>query len=423
MALNWFYSRTVRHAERMRKHVHKIVAAQRDLLTPQAVSAVEASLQDLRKAVLNNGSKQTLRDQMANVEKTANKWLKPYPFAGLRENVEVFLVAIAVAMAVRTFFLQPFKIPTGSMQPTLFGITSNPDFSKDRDVTFHDELRPRPEEDFEMPNFISRFVQFWINGVQYKQVIAEADGRITAVEEPKRFLMFNLRQRFYTEAAGNTMAYTIWFPPDNLAKRAGLVNAYNTPHPKVFKKGDLIFKIKVVSGDHLFVDRLTYNFRRPNRGEIIVFETRGISGIREQDQYYIKRLIALGGETVQIGNDRRVVINRTNRLDRSTPHFENVYSFDPARPPRDSEFSGHLNQLVAQQAGYSMLAPLFLSEQAEFTVRPGHYLVMGDNTVNSYDSRGWGDFTRENVIGKSFLVYWPFGKQNGRSSRFGLGHR
>src|SRR5688572_25119770 len=101
MPLNWFYSRTVRHADRMRKHVHKIVAAQRDLLTPQAVSAVEASLEDLRKAVLNNGSKQTLRDQMANVEKTANKWLKPYPFAGLRENVEVFLVAIAVAMAVR----------------------------------------------------------------------------------------------------------------------------------------------------------------------------------------------------------------------------------------------------------------------------------------------------------------------------------
>ena len=61
---------------------------------------------------------------MENLEKAANKWLKPYPNAAWRENVEVLLVALAVAMGIRTFFLQPFKIPTGSMQPTLFGVTS-----------------------------------------------------------------------------------------------------------------------------------------------------------------------------------------------------------------------------------------------------------------------------------------------------------
>ena len=61
---------------------------------------------------------------MENLEKAANKWLKPYPNAAWRENVEVLLVALAVAMGIRTFFLQPFKIPTGSMQPTLYGVTS-----------------------------------------------------------------------------------------------------------------------------------------------------------------------------------------------------------------------------------------------------------------------------------------------------------
>ena len=57
------------------------------------------------------------------LETTANKWLKPYPNAVWRENIEVFLVAIVIAMGIRTFFVQPFKIPTGSMQPTLFGNT------------------------------------------------------------------------------------------------------------------------------------------------------------------------------------------------------------------------------------------------------------------------------------------------------------
>ena len=69
------------------------------------------------------------------------------------------------------------------------------------------------------------------------------------------------------------------------------------------------------------------------------------------------------------------------------------------------------------------LAPNFDTEKEVFTVRPDHYIVMGDNTVNSSDSRSWGDFSQENVIGKSFLVYWPFGPQDGRKSRFGWGNR
>jgi signal peptidase I len=69
------------------------------------------------------------------------------------------------------------------------------------------------------------------------------------------------------------------------------------------------------------------------------------------------------------------------------------------------------------------LAPLFATAESKFIVRPNHYMVMGDNTVNSSDSRIWGDFPRENVIGKSFFVYWPFGSQDGRASRFGWGNR
>src|SRR5437879_11112883 len=85
---------------------------------------------ELRKTIIENPSQGALLKQMEEVEKVANKWLKPYPNAAWRENIEVLLVALAVAMGIRTFFLQPFKIPTGSMQPTLFGVTSTPDFSR-----------------------------------------------------------------------------------------------------------------------------------------------------------------------------------------------------------------------------------------------------------------------------------------------------
>src|SRR5438105_7565319 len=115
---------------------------------------------------------------MNNLENVANRWLKSYPHASIRDNVEVFLVAMAVAMAIRTFFLQPFKIPTGSMQPTLYGITQ-------------DNLIEHPEVQF--PNFIAQFCGFWFNGVQYKEVVAKADGSIDSRDEnPQRFLLFNL---------------------------------------------------------------------------------------------------------------------------------------------------------------------------------------------------------------------------------------
>src|SRR5207247_1158498 len=96
--------------------------------------------------------------------------------------------------------------------------------------------------------------------------------------------------------------------------------------------------LKAVSGDRLFVNRVTYNLRQPKRGEIIVFESHGIPRLIP-DTHYIKRLVAIGGDRVRIGNDRHLIING-RRLDASTPLFENVYGFDPKEPPRPDRYSG-----------------------------------------------------------------------------------
>jgi signal peptidase I len=55
-----------------------------------------------------------------------------------------------------------------------------------------------------------------------------------------------------------------------------------------------------------------------------------------------------------------------------------------------------------------------LSPGGDFQVASNHCFVMGDNTMNSSDSRYWGDFPQEKIIGKSFFVYWPI------TTRFGL---
>src|SRR6185369_14176814 len=300
--LRWLISSTVRQAGQMNKHVHKLLSAQRDILSPQAIAAIEAAMLELKKTIAAQTGKQALLEEMSNLEKAANKWLKPHPNAGLRENVEVLLVAIAVAMAIRTFFLQPFKIPTGSMQPTLYGIT--PSLSEPQFVP----------PDVKFPNFVGQFLSFWFNGIQYKEKFAEVDGEITEKDPaPQRFLLFNLKQSFWL----NGVKHTVWFPPDDLWRRAGL-DAYSPP--KTYKKGDPVIRLRTISGDHLFVDRLTYNFRRPQRGEIIVFETDHIEGMHPSSwgQFYIKRLVALGGEHVRISDDRHLVINN-EKLSEATP--------------------------------------------------------------------------------------------------------
>ncbi len=387
----------------MRKHVHRLLCAQRDILSAQAVQAINGALDEFQIALRSDDDTEALLKQMENLEKIANKWLKPYPNASWRENVEVLLVALAVAMGIRTFFLQPFKIPTGSMQPTLFGVTS-------------ENLMNKP--DFKIPTGMAR-VREWFEGISYVDVKAKTDGPLESVSAPLRFLIFNLKQ---TIRIGG-VSHTIWLPPDygappggTLEMRAGLSLGES------YHKGDQVVRLKTQAGDHLFVDRITYNFRRPTRGEIIVFETAG-TRITQQDTFYIKRLVGLGGETLALDKDYDVqgvpgygtvsvghLVVNGRPLSAADPHFANVYSFpDASRGAKTFQF--HENHYC----GHAQVADLSRGNQIQ--VGLNHYYVMGDNTLNSADSRYWGDVPEENVIGKSFFVYWPI------TTRFGWGHR
>ncbi len=392
MTIRWFLSAKVRRAADMCKHVRRLLNAQRDILTAEAIGEIEKPYHALRGAISSDTPVKELDPMMQNLEKAANRWLKPYPRPEWRENVEVFLVAIAVAMAIRTFFLQPFKIPTGSMQPTLYGVTT-------------DNFRNQDQVKF--PSFPKRIWDACIRGTFYHHLVAEEDCEFVAVRH-KQILRFISKQEILVRqrSSGNDWVHKViplWFAPDDRFQAfAGLQSG------QMFRKGEDIIKLREITGDHLFVDRMTYNFRKPDRGEIIVFQTQGIRHwMMRQDQFYIKRMVAMGGETVSIGDDHHLRIN-DKRLDASTPRFENIYSF--SGQPEESQYSGHVN------------GPEFFPDaETKYKVPPNHYLGMGDNTVNSSDSRHWGPIPQKNVIGKANFVYWPI--TNRDRSRFGFGYR
>ena len=108
----------------------------------------------------------------------AEKSLLAYPHPGIRENIKEFFVAATVILAITTFFAQLTKIPTGSMQPTLFGIT------------YHD-LKQQPDE--KIPNPLARFWDYWIHGISYCHVAAKQDGVLRV--EPLRFLWRFLKRQ------------------------------------------------------------------------------------------------------------------------------------------------------------------------------------------------------------------------------------
>jgi signal peptidase I len=235
-------------------------------------------------------------------------------------------------------------------------------------------------------------------------VVAERDDVFLRLDPPRKALgLVRTQQLIFRDGAPRT----IWFAPDKLDEKGGL-------HPgQPVHKGEDLIKLKVASGDRLFVDRFTYNFRRPLRGEIVIFSSQGLPKLTP-DTHYIKRLVGLGGEKVRIGDDRHLYIN-SKRVEATEAGFENLYSFDG--PPQESHYSGHLNDVTAAEYNKPGLAPNFPNATSEFLIPSGRYLFMGDNTLNSSDGRYFDPIPQEKAVGKCAFIFWPV------SGRFGWGFR
>src|SRR6266516_2367808 len=208
LMLRWFLSKKVRQAVDMCRQVRKLIGAQRDLLSPEEIQEISKAARELSNAMAAGDRLEGIEKQMKNLEKVANENLKPYPSASLRENIEVFLVTGVVVLALRTFFFQPMAIPSGSAQPTLWGITS-------------EDLRGRP--DVKIPHGFDRFIPSCWSGFHYFPAVALADGELR-VGPTEKFCGFINRQTLWVGDKPYTFRFTPDPPdsPQDLASRAGL---------------------------------------------------------------------------------------------------------------------------------------------------------------------------------------------------------
>ena len=321
---------------------------------------------------------------------------KIYPKTFWNDNLEVALVAAIIVIGIRTFFFQPFIIPTNSMYPTYSGMKA---------VVYEDKN--------DAPSMLAKTFRFLTLGAKHKALIAQNGGAVQLVNvrqvKGKKWFFLPTVLNEYTLLVGG-VPHKILLPADfdissaieesfpNWDGVGGNLNAS-------VSAGDTILRFDITLGDALFVDRLSYHFKRPEAGDPFVFRTGEIPGIEGGagnivDKYYIKRIGGVGGERLEIKNGALLVngeprseVEAFERNERQEGDYKGyVYPTqnDPSNPPQLLTAPGVTAELPA-----------------------GTFVALGDNSANSLDSRYWGYVPEKSVIGKAIFIYYPFTKRWG----------
>lgn len=131
--------------------------------------------------------------------------------------------------------------------------------------------------------------------------------------------------------------------------------------------------------DRLIIDKLSYRFTEPQRGDVVVFNPTEELSLQYKDAF-IKRIIGLPGETLEV-RDGQVFVNGE---------------------PIEEDY-------IAEEPQYKW---------GPETIPEGHFLVLGDNRNNSFDSHYWGFVPRENIIGRAVIRFWPLNRLGGVDRSF-----
>lgn len=159
-------------------------------------------------------------------------------------------------------------------------------------------------------------------------------------------------------------------------------------------------KPTLIEGDRIFVERVTRFFVAPHRGDIMVFyppmETlsytpaavfKRLTGFFCEDVAYIKRVVGLPGEKIEIKHNK-----------------EGKYNvFVNGKPLKEDYIMDAYDYIPCNEKMYC----------GPFIVPKDEYFMMGDNRGNSQDSRFWGFLPRKRIVGKAVLLFWPLKRIQG----------
>jgi signal peptidase I len=389
-----------KEARLLAKGARKFVHYKRDLLKPERVDEIESRRADLLAAIKANDRSKS--DEASKQLRATCEHALPHekPQSWLEENVEVMFVAIVIALGLRAYYLQPFRIPTGSMQPTLNGIVG----------------KPLPEA--EWPGFVARTFQRISKGRTYVKVVNDRDRQIRfdslgqpVVNDFHQWLFFSRSNLHFVDGPPMRLP-----APRSQMFELGLAQALQDARRNngLLKAGTVLAEGLVDSGDLVLVDKVSYHFRRPTRGEVFVFDTIGIRGIHERDgeqaggSHYIKRLVGVPGDSIAIDRPHLLV----NGKIASEPGIVRVME-------DGDEYAGYVladaNEIESTLLRTGRRVRQYLNREDQSLdlasdAPPGlrEYAAFGDNTRSSSDSRYWGSVKEFNLVGPALFSLWPF---------------
>ena len=308
--------RTVKEARLARKTVRALLRKHRGRIGDQAVLRIEQDLRALDGALAWRNAAEVAA-AAARLHESFDRHLAFAKKSIVREYAEAFLFALILALFIRTFIIQLFKIPTGSMEPTLHGAQNHGGFG-DHIAVNKFIYGPQTLDWIGVP---------WTNfGVE----LPTARFSRLALRSPRR---------------GDIIVFR--FPFNRLCLNARCQKDFNL-----------------------------------ERGMPRVCPRCGSRAVEYQNKDFVKRLVGLPGETVEIRNGRILIDG------------------EAVTSPKEIAGIRYVNPPPGAGAVYGLAGQ-------RFKVPEGSYFVLGDNSANSKDSRLWGFVPFETVRGLAFFIYLP----------------
>lgn len=440
--LSFLRSATARRRDESRdllRHTAKVLRYRNDIITPAAIERIHEAAGELRERIADKSAgADALKTSFEKLDALLRRdGGKIYPLGAAADWTETFVIAAILAGGVRAFVFQPFKIPTNSMYPTYHGMTAKvyadnepePNAAKKiaRKITLGaSHLAPLSPASGEVLIPVLLGYKGEVEASPVSKNKALDDGILgtgilkgpadihelfigdtpAPVVTPAEFSFKDalLAAFFPAEAALKVTQQERWAAVIRNARERGDL----LPSPdarfsallrtrKTVTAGAPLLRFDVLTGDMVFVDRMTYNFTKPKLGDSFVFRTSLVPGFHPpRDDFYIKRLVGLPGDKLRV-EGRKLLRNGVPESGNAGFDFNNAGC-------RDLDYYGYTPDIGGKY-------PLF----DDYTVPAANYWAMGDNSANSSDSRYFGPVPEQAVVGRALFIIHPFTDRWGRA--------